>query len=240
MLNTIEEKTIYLGLILLSGLEEKTGNMIVEERHRFGAFLSLDDFICRVPIQKEQITLLIRIGALRFTGKSKAKLLWEVHMLLTQKRTVHVQPQLFTQQRKPFTLPAFEERPLEAVYDELELLGFPVTLTFFQMLQTIWRGETNASNLGDHVGETVKLLGLLVTIKYVRTTKADVMHFGCFLDERGEFFDTVHFPDSLRDYPFKGRGVYLLLGKVTAEFGHPSVEISKMAKMPLQGDPREK
>jgi DNA-directed DNA polymerase III PolC len=234
MLNTIEEKTIYLGLVLLSGLEEKTGNLIVEERRRFGTFRSLDDFICRVPIQKEQITLLIRIGALRFTGKSKAKLLWEVHMLLTQKRTVHVQPQLFTQQRKPFTLPPFEEKLIEAVYDELELLGFPVTLTFFQMLQTIWRGEVNASNLSDHVGETVKLLGLLVTIKYVRTTKAEVMHFGCFLDEHGEFFDTVHFPDSLRDYPFKGRGVYLLLGKVTAEFGHPSVEIKKMAKMPLQ------
>jgi DNA-directed DNA polymerase III PolC len=234
MLNTIEEKTIYLGLVLLSGLEEKTGNLIVEERRRFGTFRSLDDFICRVPIQKEQITLLIRIGALRFTGKSKAKLLWEVHMLLTQKRTVHVQPQLFTQQRKPFTLPPFEEKLIEAVYDELELLGFPVTLTFFQMLQTIWRGEVNASNLNDHVGETVKLLGLLVTIKYVRTTKAEVMHFGCFLDEHGEFFDTVHFPDSLRDYPFKGRGVYLLLGKVTAEFGHPSVEIKKMAKMPLQ------
>ena len=86
----------------------------------------------------------------------------------------------------------------------------------------------------------IKLLGLLVTIKYVRTTKGEVMHFGCFLDENGEFFDTVHFPDSLRDYPFKGRGVYLLLGKVTTEFGHPSIEIRKMAKMPLQGDPREK
>jgi len=240
MLNTIEEKTIYLGIALINGLEEKTGNQIVEERRRFGVFRSLDDLISRVPLHKEQITLLIRTGALRFAGKSKAKLLWEVHMLLTQKRTLHIQPQLFIQQKKPFTLPPFEEKPMEAVYDELELLGFPVTLTFFQMLQTIWRGEINASNLSDHVGETVKLLGLLVTIKYVRTSKAEVMHFGCFLDEQGEFFDTVHFPDSLKEYPFKGRGVYLLLGKVTAEFGHPSVEIRKMAKMPLQGDPRER
>ncbi|HNX80419.1 MAG TPA: DNA polymerase III subunit alpha, partial [Prolixibacteraceae bacterium] len=240
ILNTIEEKTIYLGLALINGLEEKTSTRIVEERRRFGVFRSLDDLISRVPLHKEQITLLIRTGALRFTGKSKARLLWEVHMLLTQKRTLHIQPQLFIQQNKPFTLRPFEEKPMEAVYDELELLGFPVTLTFFQMLQTVWRGEINASNLGDHAGETVKLLGLLVTIKYVRTTKAEVMHFGCFLDENGEFFDTVHFPDSLRDYPFKGRGVYLLLGKVTSEFGHPSLEIQKMAKMPLQGDPREK
>jgi len=84
------------------------------------------------------------------------------------------------------------------------------------------------------------LLGLLVTIKYVRTSKGEVMHFGCFLDEHGEFFDTVHFPDSLRDYPFKGNGVYLLLGKVSSEFGHPSIEIQKMAKMPILPDPRGK
>lgn len=239
MLNTIEGETIYLGLVLLNGLEEKTGNMIVEERHRSGIFISLDDFICRVPLRKEQITLLIRIGALRFTGKSKAKLLWEVHMLLTNKRVVHIQSQLFTQQRKPFSLPAFEEKPLEAVYDEIELLGFPVTLTFFELLQTRWRGSVHAGNLTTHVGDTVKMLGLLVTIKYVRTSKAEVMHFGCFIDEYGEFFDTVHFPDSLREYPFKGKGIYLLMGKVTSEFGHPAVEIIKMARMPLQSNPKE-
>jgi len=239
MLNTIEGETIYLGFVLLNGLEEKTGNMIVEERRRSGIFGSLDDFICRVPLRKEQITLLIRIGALRFTGKSKARLLWEVQLLLTNKRSVHIHSQLFTQQRKPFSLPAFEEKPLEAVYDEIELLGFPVTLTFFELLQTRWRGSVSAGNLTRYVGDTVKMLGLLVTIKYVRTSKAEVMHFGCFLDEYGEFFDTVHFPNSLREYPFKGKGVYLLMGKVTSEFGHPAVEIVKMAKMPLQSNPKE-
>ena len=161
-------------------------------------------------------------------------------MLLTRKRPLQVQKQLFTRQSKQFELPHFEEKPLEAVYDELELLGFPVTMTFFDLLQTRWRSPVHARNLAEYDGQTVKMLGLLVTIKYVRTTKADIMHFGCFLDPYGEFFDTVHFPDSLREYPFKGRGVYLLLGKVTTEFGHPSLEIHKMAKMPLQGDPREK
>ena len=238
--NTIEDKTIYLGFVLLSGLEEKSGQMIVEARTRYGVFKSLDDFISRVPLQKEQMTLLIRIGAFRFTGKPKSKLLWELYMLLNGKRTLQVQQQLFSPQRKSFVLPSFEENPIEAVYDEMELLGFPVTRTFFQLLQTQWRSQINALNLDERDGEVIKLLGLLVTIKYVRTTKGEVMHFGCFLDENGEFFDTVHFPDSLRDYPFKGRGVYLLLGKVTTEFGHPSLEIRKMAKMPLQGDPREK
>ena len=240
MLNTITGKTIYLGWVLLNGLEEKTAGMIVEERLRFGHFRSLDDFITRVPLAKEQMTLLIRTGAFRFTGMPKARLLWEVHMLIARKRTLRVQQQLFTLQKKPFELPQFKESALEAVYDELELLGFPVTMTFFNMLQTRWRSAMHANNLAEYEGKTVKLLGLLVNVKYVRTTKGEVMHFGCFLDEFGEFFDTVHFPDSLKEYPFRGKGVYLLLGRVTTEFGHPSLEISKMAKMALQGDPREK
>ncbi len=239
-LTTIEGKSIFLGLGLLSGLEEKTAGVIMDERVRFGAFCTLDDFVSRVPLPREQMTLLIRIGALRFTGKSKARLLWEVHMLMTRKRTLQVQHQLFPREQKNFELPHFEENPMEAVYDELELLGFPVTMTFFDMLQTRWRSDIHAHNLAAYEGRTVRMLGLMVNVKYVRTTKAEIMHFGCFLDHFGEFFDTVHFPDSLRDYPFKGRGVYLLLGKVTTEFGHPSLEIKKMAKMPLQGDPREK
>ncbi|HEY4786617.1 MAG TPA: hypothetical protein VIH57_11235, partial [Bacteroidales bacterium] len=62
--------------------------------------------------------------------------------------------------------------------------------------------------------------------------------FGCFIDIHGEFFDTVHFPDSLKKYPFTGYGVYLLEGKVVEEFGFPSIEIQKMARLPYQPDPR--
>ncbi len=240
VLNSIQEKTIYLGFVLLSGLERTMAEAITAERQQYGEYRSLDDFISRVPVKKEQIILLIRIGALRFTGKSKAKLLWEVHMLLTKKRTLQVQHQLFSKQRKEFQLPTFDEDPIEAVYDEIELLDFPVSLTDFELLQTNWRGAFDANNLMLHVGQTIKLVGLLVTIKYVRTSKGEVMHFGCFLDQKGEFFDTVHFPNTLKQYPFKGRGLYLLLGKITEEFGHPNIEILKMAKLPIKPDPREK
>jgi DNA polymerase-3 subunit alpha len=39
-------------------------------------------------------------------------------------------------------------------------------------------------------------------------------------------------------YPFRGEGVYLIMGKIVEEFGFPSLEVEKMAKMPLQKDPR--
>ncbi|HPM93295.1 MAG TPA: hypothetical protein PKZ74_10845, partial [Bacteroidales bacterium] len=78
----------------------------------------------------------------------------------------------------------------------------------------------------------------LVTIKYVRTVKHEIMHFAAWLDDEGEFFDTVHFPPTLRTSPFKGDGVYLIEGKVVEEFGFPSVEVERMEKMVLVADPR--
>ena len=54
------------------------------------------------------------------------------------------------------------------------------------------------------------------------------MYFGTFVDTNGDHIDTVHFPQSAKKYPFKGRGVYELTGKVTAEFDCVNIEIEKM------------
>ena len=65
------------------------------------------------------------------------------------------------------------------------------------------------------------------------------MYFSTFVDDKGEFFDTTHFPDSLKNYPFRGYGVYLILGKVVNEFDYSSIEVEKLAKLPLQSNPAE-
>ncbi len=64
------------------------------------------------------------------------------------------------------------------------------------------------------------------------------MHFGTFIDAEGEFFDTVHFPQSLKENPFRGDGMYLILGKVVVEFGFPSLEVERMAKLPNKPNPK--
>ena len=106
------------------------------------------------------------------------------------------------------------------------------------MLKTDFRGEVMGSCLSTMVGQKVKLVGNLVTTKYVRTVRKEIMQFGTFLDAENNYLDTVHFPPSLKQYPFKGAGMYLLLGKVVQEFGFPSIEIEKMAKLPYAPDPR--
>ncbi|HEY0768953.1 MAG TPA: hypothetical protein VGD31_01280, partial [Sphingobacteriaceae bacterium] len=54
----------------------------------------------------------------------------------------------------------------------------------------------------------------------------------------GNFFDTVHFPNSTPTYPFRGKGCYLILGKVVQDFGFPSIEVVKFAKLEIKRDPK--
>ena len=239
VVTSIEGNTIYIGFIHIENLERDFAQLIVTEREKNGLYLDLPDFIERTQAKLEQTLLLIRIGALRFTGKTKANLMWEAHILLNKKSsTTSSQPPLFKISTRPFQLPALPSNALEDAYDEIELLGFPITLTYFDMLQTRFRGEVMSRNMIQHVGKTVRMLGFLVTLKYVRTTKNELMHFGTFIDAEGELFETVHFPDSLKQYPFHGKAMYLLLGTITEEFQHPSLTVTKMAKLPFQPDPR--
>ncbi len=233
-LTSIKNKDIYIGFIHAQNLEAKVIQEIIAEREKNGEFTDLENFTTRIKIGKEQLILLIRLNAFRFTGKTKKELLWEAHMLLGKFQKTEAVPELFKIKRKKYTLPPLEQNSLEDVYDEMELLGFPVSLNRFDMLQTKYRGEACSTELIRHVGKTIRMVGNLVTIKNAITIKKEYMQFGCFLDYKGEFFDTVNFPNSLKKYPFRGPGIYLILGKVIEEFGFPSIEVEKMAKLPLK------
>jgi DNA polymerase-3 subunit alpha len=234
---TIYGTGIYLGFIHIMSIEEQFARSIEEIRNTGGPFSDLGDFVARTCPKLEQVILLIRAGAFRFTGKKKAVLLWEAHMMMNESKHENIRP-LFSNPVRSFTMPDLEHNPLDDAYDEVELLGFPVTLTWFDMLQTSFRGDVMAGELNGHTGKTVRMVGHLVTIKYIKTIKGDWMNFGCFIDAEGNFFDTTHFSQSLKNYPFKGSGTYLIMGKVVEEFGFPSVEVEKLAKLPVRPDKR--
>jgi hypothetical protein len=59
------------------------------------------------------------------------------------------------------------------------------------------------------------------------------MHFGTFLDQNGHVFDTVHFPDVARKYPFRGRGFYDIHGRVVEDFGVAVIEVTSMDKLAI-------
>lgn len=235
---TITRKDIFIGFIHLQNLEQQVAGMIIDERDEHGDYQSLEDFLQRVPVGLEQVIILIRINALRFTGKSKKELLWDAHLILGNQKKKDPIRELFPVRKREFKLPELEQTALESTYDELEILGFSVTIPAFELLQTSFRGQVLARHMMQRVGKKVRMLGNLVTIKHVRTKHKQWMNFGTFLDAEGEFFDVVNFPDTLKAYPYKGQGIYLILGEITEEFNFPSLTVEKMAKLPYKPDPR--
>lgn len=233
---------IYLGFILLNGLDETIGMTIGRERQEGGPFSSLTDFIDRVHIGIEQLTLLIRIGAFRFTGIAKQTLLWEAHHMLKGHKPSAVpatMPSLFkgTVSSHDYKVPLLEQSALERAFDEIELLGFPLADPFLLADEPLDQGTT-AAELPDKLGHFVIAYGYLVTVKDTKTQKGDRMNFATFVDQNGDFLDSVHFPNIAAQFPFRGKGLYKVQGRVVEEFGFYSIEASALYKIAIIPDPR--
>ncbi len=120
---TIYGTDIYIGFIHIMSLEYKLAQSIEEIRNAEGPFSDLNDFVTRVNPGLEQVILLIRAGAFRFTGKKKAVLLWEAHMMINKTKQENIRP-LFSPPVRDFSLPDLVQGKMEDVYDEIELFRF--------------------------------------------------------------------------------------------------------------------
>lgn len=230
-LTNIHGKEVYVGLIHIQGLEDALLLRIENERHHYGSFLNLFDFMERTGAGLEQLNILIRVGALRFTGKNKKQLLWEANFL--RRKSPQAVPMaagsLFTEQPEVYTLPELYQHPLDDAMDELELLGFPLGNPFDLVDEQV-RHYPLADTLAQHTGRQMTLLGYLVTTKHINTLSKEKMFFGTFIDAAGNWLDTVHFPEVAFRYPLSGSGFYRITGTVMEEFGTYSLNVQHMEK----------
>lgn len=231
-------RDIYLGFDCLHSLEAKLAVNIVEERIQNGPYQSLENFVLRTGAGLEQLVVLIRCGAFRFISQDKKRLLWEAHIMLSKGKQKDGTNMLFEAQVRKPVLPQLESSVLEDLYDEIELIGFTVSAPVFDLVRSGFRGDVPARELASNAGRVVRMVGDFVTDKHVRTKNGTTMKFGTFLDSEGTFFDTVHFPQSLKSFPLNGNGVFLVEGKVVVDFGCPAIEVHKIARMPVHPDPR--
>jgi DNA-directed DNA polymerase III PolC len=245
-LTTIENTDIYLGFIHLQGMERQTAHKIIQQRATDGPFRNLEDFVHRVNITREQLELLLRIGAFRFTGKSKYELMWEKNAVFNPSELSVGTLSLFGTDESVGLLVSESavpelppDGPFDQAFDEIELLGFPLRSPF-ELLE-----ESNAAISGIMAGALPAYLGRIVSIKgyYVcrkelRTVNGQRMAFGTWLDAEGHFFDTTHFPNFLRLAPFSGKGIYHIEGKVTEEYGFHSLEVIRMKRLAMRSDRR--
>ncbi|HMQ75887.1 MAG TPA: PHP domain-containing protein [Flavobacteriales bacterium] len=349
---------IFLGLSNIKSLEGDTVQLILNDRRRNGPFADLQDLLERVPLHVEQARILIRVGALRFTGRSKPQLLWDL-TLLHRPASVTADGDLFITRVEEPRLPDLQHYPLADAYDELDLLGFPLCDPFSlveqqcphtepthdsarapkprstvpahepvhdsaraqnprtkvpahssahaQVLSTVREGPSEgtvarepgavamstvregprdgtvarepgavalstvregpragtvarepgaaalstvregpregtarilAKEMSAYVGRNVEMLGYMIHVKTTTTQTGSYMSFGSFIDPAGDFWDSTQFPQVAAQYPFRGRGVYRLIGVVEEEFGHCALRTTSMEKLPWRPDPR--
>jgi len=236
--STLINKTMYLGFNLVAGIEAKIILNVLNERNNNGAFSNFNDLMKRTFLPLEQLILVIRIGAMRDFPESKKELLWRAHLFHNKIKVPLSQPQLFDQPTKDFAFPTLDEEELEDAFEQLELLGFSLCSPFKLVKQTIPEFIQPFETLERNLGLKTKRYGYLVTAKRTRTIKGEHMFFGTFIDQEGNYFDTIHFPEIARKYPFRGIGVYEITGVVTAEFDVYTIQVGVLVKLPYCEDPR--
>lgn len=231
----IKGKDIFLGLGFLKDLESAVVQRVVTERRSNGAFSSLDDFLDRAAIGIEQLTILIRIGAFRFTGLPKTKLLWNAIFKIRAKRSSG--PKLFRSDPIEMTLPELEGSWLEDAYDQMELLGFPL-YDYFDLVDEELKSTLKARDMGDYLQQTILLYGLLVHTRFKKTIHGKKMRLSTFIDLEGRYFDVAHFPQVVDKFPIRGIGIYACLGRITEQFGHFAMDAVHTRKVAIKPDPR--
>ncbi|WP_418604437.1 DNA polymerase III subunit alpha [Hwangdonia sp.] len=235
--NRVMDKGIYLGFGYLKNLEKLVVQRLLTERQLHGYYTSLEDFIDRITISIEQLSILIRIGCFRFTEKSKTELMWHAIFKLNATKSSNKQPKLFKPKHKHFELPVLEVSALESAYDEMELLGFPLC-GYFDLVDEPLENDITSDNMGNYVNKEVVIYGNLVNTRHNKTSQGKLMRLSTFVDKHGKYFDAVHFTEVVHKYAIHGLGVYKCLGVITKKHGFCSMIISKSRKVRIKPNPR--
>ncbi len=240
---------IRLGLQQIQGVRRETVDALLIERSRNGPFASLDDFLRRVPLTPSDGSLLVKSGSLdSLSGKrNRPQLLWLMDSRLLRGNAANTkaggrQMSLFagSPRNAPIpSLPALNDR--QRWRQEMETLGFvlsvhPITL-WDGWIRRIPRNVLQASNLVDHVGKTVWVIGWPITRKEVVTREGDPMEFVSFEDHTA-IYETVFFPGTFQRFcrDLTMDRPYLLYGEVQEEFGTVSLNVSKLERAPSLPD----
>jgi DNA-directed DNA polymerase III PolC len=161
---TQEVSGLRVGLRAVRSLSPAAVELVVEERERGGPFASLADLRRRVSLTAPDLALLLRAGALDFTGRGRPALLREADVALLGRL-----PARWREER-------FESWPLAGLLGghalasqwqaEWELLGFctgPPLLALVRPLLSPALADSRA--LSELAGKYVRLAGLLSSVK---------------------------------------------------------------------------
>jgi len=212
------KKALRVGLMQVKGLRVETILAILGEREAHGLFCSLEDFLARVPAERDEIEVLIKCGAFDDACHStRPAMLWQWNMLQAKGQqtqqgvravcaaaTSGAPATLFAEMGRDDSIGlAFEEIHAEEYTQEQklryerEILEVCVSGHPLDFLPR--NGETWSDELPQKHGKRVTLCGWVVTYRHVGTKNYRNMMFVTLEDQHG-LFEVILFPDAYDKY----------------------------------------
>jgi DNA-directed DNA polymerase III PolC len=232
---TMETGGIRVGLDAIAGLGEELRATLLVDRQQRGPYRNLADFRRRLNPGPETIGLLIRCGALDFTGQSRPALFLEADL---QDRTDHgvgangTVPPLFADDPDLGWLPANYDAD-RRIGDEWELLGFVVGPPLMSLLRSGLPGDLIPSReLADHSGRLVRVAGVVATARHAPTADGRTMQFVTLEDEWG-LIDVTLFPGLCPPTAYLTLGPYCVTGIVEEQYDVLTVTAKSFEKITL-------
>jgi DNA polymerase III alpha subunit len=229
---TIEEDAIRVGLDAIASLSEELRATLLADRQQRGPYRDLADFSRRLNPGPEALSLLIRCGALDFTGQTRPALFLETD-LQDKKRGEEASPPL------PF---AFGSTPLKdwspadyaterRLWDEWELLGFVVGPRLMSLFRAgLPKDLITSRELPDHTGRLVRVAGIVATARHTPTADGRTMQFVTLEDEWG-LIEVTLFPGICPPIAYLTLGPYLATGVVEEQYGVRTVTARRFFKL---------
>ena len=220
------KRALRVGLMQIRGLRIETITAIVRVREEAGSFRSLEDFLRRVSVERDEIEALIKCGAFdevrdetynEAHRMTRPEMLWQWNLLQASGKGAHAGASrssgmalpektetLFAEAGAPDPVgAALAEMPLpeytleQKLRNEREILEVCVSGHPLDFLPR--NGEAWSDELPGLLGKRVTLCGWVITYRHVGTKNYRNMMFVTLEDQRG-IYEVVLFPDTYDRY----------------------------------------
>jgi DNA-directed DNA polymerase III PolC len=197
-----------VGLMQVKGLRLETLAAVLRARQNGGEFRSLEDFLHRVPAERDEIEALVKCGAFdEVTPLTRPALLWQWNLL----REKTLRSGLLETGAKLFP-DAPPEESWDTALEQMHMPDYSVRQKLAyerEILEVCVSGhpldgtERNAEVWSDELeslhGQHVTLLGWMITFRHVGTKHYRNMMFVTLEDQHG-LFEAVLFPEAYERY----------------------------------------
>ena len=194
---------IRVPITRMKGLTDKTSDKILAARAH-GSFSSLSDFFHRVQPCGEELESMIRGGAFDEFGDKRTRQFWQAQYLLrTFGSSSEPKQGWLIAPADPSKLPELhvaEPTRREQLHAETELFGFAVSGHPLDLFDNIaWDTYCPVNRLGEFIGQTVSVCGLVVEQRVHHQITGEAMKFLSLADWTG-IIETELFAQTYRTY----------------------------------------